>query len=188
MIAWLLTATVLCADSSLTTGKAAQIERDQQKASLEVAKKFGNRKPNELSGDERREMIRAQAEADREVLDKHGVDPKTWASYSAHQSRDEYAAQKAQVKELVEKEKQDEEARAKAAQQPTEITIQRGISDEKPVVLEEAKGGGQPIVEKGLPLDAKSDEDAAKEFDSAIPGEKGDKARPEKKAPARGKH
>jgi FKBP-type peptidyl-prolyl cis-trans isomerase len=161
MVAFLLAMVV----GAIPASEAAAIEREQEKNQTEVNEKYGNRKPSEMTGDERRDMMKDQAEADQKVLDKHNVDQKEWASSQSHRSRDERAEVKAEKAKQADKEKEkakaDAEAKKKAAAEPNKpIQIQRGISDENPVVLEEKPGAG-PIIERGLPADAKADQEAA---------------------------
>jgi hypothetical protein len=149
--------------------KAAAIERDQEKAQREVAEKYGNKKSSELSSDERREMSKDQAAADQQVLEKHNVEAKEWASSQSHRSRDEREEVKQEKVKQADKEKADAEAAKKkaaaaAAGADKPIPIQRGFSDANPVVLEE-KPGAKPLVEEGLPADAKADQEAAAEMD-----------------------
>lgn len=183
---------LLLAADPLPVEKSAAIERDQQKAQAEVAKKYGNKKPSELSSDERREMTRDLAEADQKVLDKHGVDPKAWARESIRKGRDEYAQQKDAVKKLDEKEKAEAEKKAaEAKKEPKEITIQKGFNDENPVVLEE-KEGGEVVVEKGLPPEAADESNALSEYErlegmGAAPEKPAEPAKPTKKSGKGGK-
>ncbi len=164
MVALLLSLVV----GAIPASEAAAIEREMEKNQAEVTAKYGERKSSEMSSDERRDMMRDQAEADQKVLDKHGVDKKEWASSQSHRSRDERAEVKAEKEKQAAAEKQKAEAEAeaeakkKAAAEPAKpIQIQRGINDENPVVLEEKPGAG-PIIERGLPADAKADDEAAK--------------------------
>jgi len=100
------------------------------------------------------------------VLEKYGVTAKEWARAQMNRSR----AQAGQVKEanktLEAKEKAAaERAAAEQARGPKEIVIQKGISEENPVVLEETEGS-TPIVEKGLPAEYDKDQSAASESDT----------------------
>jgi hypothetical protein len=149
------------ADDDLNPEKAAKIDRDTDKALKAVDKKYGNRKPSELSSDERKQVIQERAAAEREVLEKHNVSPKAYTSYTARQSRDERAATKQAGAALEAKEQAAEAEKAKeAAGGPKEITIQRGGAGRDPIVMEE-KEGAAPMVEKGLPQDAQDDQAAA---------------------------
>ncbi len=131
-------------------------------------KEFGDKKSSELSQDERRAMVKAQGEAQQKVLDKHGVDAKTWARESIGKGRDEYAEQQRLQKQIVDKQKAAAEAAAKkkadGAGGSKEISVQKGISDENPVTLDENENG-EVTVEKGLPPDATSDQGLAQEQD-----------------------
>lgn len=161
----LLTLVIALGAEPIPPDKAAQIERDQQKAQKAVDAKYGNKKLSELSADERRQLTKDRAEADAKVLDEHGVNAKQWARESLKKDRAQYADGKERVKALVEKEKADAEAAEKAKQAGTgEVQVQKGFSDENPVTLEEQQGG-EPIVEKGLPSEVAADEAAAAEQD-----------------------
>jgi hypothetical protein len=142
--------------------KSAGIEREQQKAQAEVTAKYGNKKPSELSRDERSQMAKDLANADKAVLDKNGVDPKQWARESLKKDRDGYAKGKELVKGLEDKEKAEAKKKADEANAPKEVTVQRGVSEDNPVTLDEkANADGTIPVEKGLPPDAARDLEAA---------------------------
>ena len=145
----------LVADEPIAPEKAAVIERDQRKAQAEVSARYGNKKPTELSRDERRELDKDLANADKAVLEKAGVDPKQWARESLKKDRAGYAQNKELVKGLEEKDKAAAEAKKKEGAGPGEIPIQKGISEENPVTLDEKQSAdGVVPVEKGLPPDA----------------------------------
>src|SRR4051812_9069823 len=78
----------------------AKIQHEQEKAAADVDKKYGDRKPSELSPEERRAMTKEKAAADREVLEKHGVDPKEYARASAKQNLDDRARTRAAREKL----------------------------------------------------------------------------------------
>jgi hypothetical protein len=163
MVTLLLLTLVLRADG-LPPQTTAAIEHDTAKATAEVQEKYGNRKPAELSPEERRQLGRDQADAERKVLEKHGVSEKEWASSGSRRSRDDREAIKAAREGLVEKDKADAAAAEKAkaeANKPKEVVVQRGISEQNPVTLDEAAGAA-PVVERGgLPADFQSDQEAA---------------------------
>ena len=160
-------ATAVWADDELTPEKSAKIEREKTKALDAVDKKYGNKKPSELSNDERREVIRDHATAEREVLEKNGTSAAAYTRYTGHMNREDRAATKAADAKLEEKEKRAAAEKEKAAAAgPKEIPIQRGFNDSNPVVLEE-KPGAAPVVEKGLPQDYKDDQTAAGMTDSS---------------------
>lgn len=150
----------LAADD-LSPEKAAKVQKDRDKAMSDVAKKYGNKKSSELSQDERREMIRDQRAAETAVLDKNGVDPKEFARYEAKMSLNDRAATKAE-RERLDRKEQDDKKTADQQSAPKEIQIQRGFNENNPVMLEDNQAaGGQPVVEKGLPPEAQSDQSEA---------------------------
>lgn len=151
------------ADEPLAPERAAAIEREQQKAQAGVTAKYGNKKPSELSQDERRQMIRDQADADRKVLEKNGVDAKTWARAQLKQDRARYAEGQQAQKALAAKE-QAEAEQAKQAADPGEVVVQRGFSEEVPVTLEE-NATGEVSVEQGLPPEVAEEQALATEQD-----------------------
>lgn len=158
MVGLALLLSVLAIDD-LTPEKAAAVQRDREKAMADVAKKFGNKKSSELSPGERREMIHDQRAAESVVLEKHRVDAKELARYEAKMNLTDRAATK-QEKERLEKKEANEKAAAEKSDVPQEVQIQRGFSDDHPVVLEE-KAGDSVVVEKSLPPDAIDDQNAA---------------------------
>lgn len=147
-----LTLVLTADDGRIAPEKAAAIELQHQKAQAEVWAKYGNRKLSEMSQEERRQLAKDQAAAERDVLEKNGIDAKTWARQSVKKDREEYAEAKALEKELAEKQKAEEEARKKAADGPKEVEVQRGITDATPVTLDEKPNDtGKVAVEEGLP-------------------------------------
>ena len=162
--------------------KAALIEHDQQKAYDEIDKKHGNKKPSELSSDERRDIIRERAAAEESVFEKQGVDRKSYTKYITKMGLDDRATMKDASKALEKKDEEQAAAAAKKASEPQgEIPIQRGFNDNNPVMLEEKKGAG-PVVEKGLPQDAMDEQQAAQSLT-----ESSSEQRPAEK-PKAGKH
>ncbi len=172
-MAFVLAALLWCgaplADEELTPEKAAKIDRDTDKALKAVDQKFGNKKSSELTGDERKQVIAERAAAEREVLARHNVEARAYTQYTARQSKAERAATKLAGEALEAKEKAAEADKAKesqAAPAPKEIPIQRGGAGKDPIIMEE-KEGAPPIVEKGLPQEAKDDQTAAGLTESA---------------------
>jgi hypothetical protein len=148
----------LVADEPISPEKSAKIEQAEQKARAEVTAKYGNRKPTDMSAEERKSLDKDLADASKQVLEKNGVEPKAWARESLKRDRSDYAKTKELVKELNEKDKAQAEAAKKAASEPKEIEIQRGSSDSNPVVLDEKPNeDGTVQVEQGLPPDAARD-------------------------------
>lgn len=148
----------LVADEPIPAEKAAVIERAQAKAQAEVSAKYGHKKSSELSQDERRQMVKDQADAEKAVLEKHGVDGKQWARESLKRDRAQYAENQQRVKDLEAKEKADEEKRKADANAPKEIAVQRGITEDSPVTLDEKPYEvGKVPIEEGLPPEAIQD-------------------------------
>lgn len=158
----------LVADEATTPEKAAVIERQEQKAQADVAAKYGNKKPTELSHEDRKEMDKDLANASKAVLEKNGVDPKQWARDSLKKDRAGFAKTKELVKDMEAKEKAAEEKRKADANAPKEVQVQRGVSEENPVTLDEKPNeDGVVPVEKGLPPEAQREQEAASGQDSA---------------------
>lgn len=142
---WLTVPGLVLAED-LTPEQLARIRRDEKAAEARVNAAHGNKKPSEMTNAERRQMIREQQDAIQEVMDKNGVSRKDYARQTARMGPKQNAEVEAAEKELEAKEK----AAAAKAQEPGEIQIQQGFSDENPVTLEEQEGS-LPTVEHGLP-------------------------------------
>lgn len=155
------------APEEFNADRIATIEREQAKEAAAVSEKYGNKKSTELSREERAAMVRDLAAADRKVLDKHGMSQRDWARVQINKSKD----QSAQVRQATRAQEDQERARAAAEKAEAEragqkeIQVQRGISDETPVTLEEREGAA-PIVEQGLPAEYEKDQSAAAESDA----------------------
>lgn len=141
----------------LPPDQAAAIALDQKAAQAEVQKKYGNKPASELTNAERAQMIRDQAAAEQKVLEKHGVDAKTWAREQMERSPQQAADAKAREQALADQRQKDAEAKARAAAGDQEVQVQRGFSDANPVTMEEKKGDGVSV-EEGLPSDAAADQ------------------------------
>jgi len=127
--------------------KAAEVGRDRQRALDEVSKKYGGRKPSELSSEERRERVKDEAAAVSKVMQQHGVGAKDLARYEATSSPSERAAASAKV-EAAEKKQAEERAEAQKAQAAT-AAAGAGTTVENGIVIERgpqdgAKGDEQP--------------------------------------------
>lgn len=116
-----------------------------------VGAEFGNRKPSEMSSEERAQAIDKQQEATSAVLEKHGVSAKDYARYEARMGPEANAQAKAVEQRL--------EEQAQAAAKPPEPTgekaaedvhVQEGFSNEDPVELEAAEDA-EPVVDVGIP-------------------------------------
>jgi hypothetical protein len=146
--------------------RLATIEREQAREAAAVTARYGNKKSTELTREERAQMIRDLNAAETKVLEKYGVSQREWARSSINRSRDQAEAVKQAARAQEAREKADaEKAAAAKKDEGREIVVQKGFSDESPVVLEE-KEGAQPVVEQGLPKDYESDQAAASEQDS----------------------
>ena len=106
-LATLCAAVTAFAGDDLTPDQRAKLLNEQKKAAAAVEKKYGNKKPSELSPDERRAMAKEKAEAETQVLEKAGVDSKEFARSTMKMGRDEKADTDAAVKTLEAKEKED---------------------------------------------------------------------------------
>ncbi|PZR13570.1 MAG: hypothetical protein DI536_12540 [Archangium gephyra] len=184
--------TALCLSlvaDELSLQQKAQIERDNDKAQAEVDKKYGNRPVNQLSADERRSIMKEKAAAEQKVLDKHGISPQEWVKTTQKIPPKEWEDRKAAKKQLEEKEAADAEAAKKGGDK--EVEVQRGISDDKPVTLEEKPAEDGVIqVEKSIPTDAADDQREAEggEAPAVVPGGDDEPApRPASKGGGKGK-
>lgn len=158
------------AGDDLDPEKAAKIERDTEKALEKVDQKWGNKKPSQLTSDERKQVIADRAAAEREVFEKHNVDAKTYTKYTSRQTKEERAATKEAGQRILQQEKADAAKKDEEKKQPggpKEIIIQRGGAGKDPIIMEE-KDGAAPIVEKGLPQEAQDEQaDATAMTDSS---------------------
>jgi hypothetical protein len=155
LVSWLAApGLALAQEEELTPEKLAAIRRDEQKAQAKVNEAYGNRKPSEMSNEERRQAIQDQQKAGLEVLEKHNVSDKAYSRQVARMGRDEREAVKQAEQQLEAQEKAAKEAELKKTEQaelpPDEVPIQKGISDENPVELESSKDAAS-VVEQGLP-------------------------------------
>jgi hypothetical protein len=146
--------------------RLATIEREQAREAAAVQAKYGNKKSTELSREERAQMIRDLNAAEAKVLDKYGVSQREWARAMINRTREQADAvkQAAQAQEAREKAAA-ERAAKEQKDEGREVVVQKGFSDEAPVILEEQQGA-QPFVEQGLPKDYQNDQAAASEQDS----------------------
>ncbi|MBE2249490.1 MAG: hypothetical protein IAE78_08060 [Myxococcus sp.] len=153
--------------------RAAAIEREQAKQTAAVEAKYGNKKSTELTREERAQMIRDQAAAQNQVLEKYGISAKEWGRAQMNRSREQVEQVKQAARALEAREQAAaQKARAESASEPKEIVIQKGISEDNPVTLEERQGE-TPAVEKGLPSDYERDQSAAADSDAVNKTEAG---------------
>lgn len=132
-----LLAAMLClfapfASAELTLEELAAVRHEEQKAIDQVNAAHGNRKPSEMSGDERREMIRAQQEASSKVLERFGVGAKEYGRASANLSPEERRQLEAAQKALVAQEEAQRKAAATTATEQAAPTIEYGTPVDEP--------------------------------------------------------
>ena len=140
---------------ALTPQKIAEIRRDDQAAQARVNAAYGNRKPSEMSTEERSQATKDQQAAGLAVLEKHGVSDKDYSRQVARMSPEEREAVAKAEKKLEADEKAAQEAKkaeeTKAEEvAPEDIPVQEGISEENPVEMESSKDAAS-VVEHGLP-------------------------------------
>ncbi|MBN1207241.1 MAG: hypothetical protein JXB05_20315 [Myxococcaceae bacterium] len=149
---WLVVPGLAVAED-LPPEKLAAIRRDEQAAQARVNAAYGNRKPSELSNEERRQLIQEHQSAGQEVLKKHGVSDKEYSRQVARMGKEEREAVAQAEKKLDADEKAAREAAAtktQEAQEPEEIPIHLGMNDDNPVELESTQEAAS-TVEQGLP-------------------------------------
>ena len=83
----------------------AEIRRDEQAAQDKVNAAYGNRKPSEMSNEERAQAAKDSQAAGQAVMEKHGVSDKEYARRVATMSREEREAVAQEEKKLEEKDK-----------------------------------------------------------------------------------
>jgi hypothetical protein len=161
----LLLGGVARAGDPLSPKELAAVDRELGKQIREVEKKYGNKKTSELTPEERRGYSRDRAAAEQKVLEKHGVDPRTYGHRIGRLSRTERDEVQAAAEELEAKEKAEEKkgvASKESAAGAQEVRIQRGFNENAPVTLNEAPAKpGEVVAENGIPADAKADQDEA---------------------------
>ncbi|MFT3840007.1 MAG: hypothetical protein QM723_23670 [Myxococcaceae bacterium] len=145
-VAVVLSAFTAFAGDELSPEKLGQIEHEQNKAAAEVEKKYGNKKPSELSSDERKQMIKDRAAAEQAVLDKHGVDKKDYVHAQTRMNRDDREQASRTTKNLEKKELEDA-AKAKGGQK--EVQVEHGLPPEEGGVNEAAEMDKQMGYGKG---------------------------------------
>lgn len=123
--AGLLVSFSVWAGDDLTPANVAKIQSEQTKANAEIDKKYGNKKASELSTDERRSIAKEKAAAERDVLDKHGTDLKSFARANSKMGREDRAATDAAAKDLDKKSTAAPAADAKNAGGQKEIVIEK---------------------------------------------------------------
>ncbi|NBD14052.1 MULTISPECIES: hypothetical protein [Corallococcus] len=133
-------------EEGLTPEKVAAIQRDEAAAQAKVNAEYGDRKPSEMSNEDRGKSIRAQQEEAAKVMEKHGVSAKEYAGYTARMTPEDNQRVANESKRLDDKAKAEKEAEAKKRKGDGEVHIQQGFSDADPVELE-AEEGADPVVD-----------------------------------------
>ncbi|WP_240359675.1 hypothetical protein [Pyxidicoccus trucidator] len=164
--------------AELTPEKVAEIRRDETQAISKVDAEFGNRKPSEMSNDERNEAIEKQQAASASVLEKHGVSAKDYARYEARMAPEDNARAKAEEKRLEEQAQAAKQAGPTGEKSAEDVAVVNGFSNEDPVEVE-AEEGAEPVVDIGIPGAAEAQ--AMTVETGAAPEE----VKPAKRAPAR---
>jgi hypothetical protein len=148
----------------LSPDTAASVDHDRKKAYEKIDEAHGNKPLKDMSQEERRDYYRERTRAQKDVLEKHGLDDKAYSRYESRLSNQEREDKKAAGERLEKKEKDDADKRAstKKTEENKEPVIQRGFSDHNPVEVESrTNSDGAPVVEKGLPP-GEGDESAGK--------------------------
>jgi len=151
LASWLLVPGLSLAQEELDAEKVARIRLEEQAALDAVNARHGNRKPSELSSEERRQVIEEQQAASTKVLEKHGVTAKEYARHTARMGPEGNEAVAAATKRLEAEAQAKKDAEARRQAEPKEIPIQQGISEKNPVQLEGDTGTeSDPLVEQGV--------------------------------------
>lgn len=144
---WLLVPGLSRADD-LDAEQLAKIRREQAAAEKKVDAAHGNKKPSEMSNDERRQVIEEKRAANEAVMQKNGVSDKDYARQTARMGPEGNKAVDAAEARQEAAEKAAREAAAKKQAEPQEVTIQQGISDKNPVEVMADPNAG-PVIEHG---------------------------------------
>jgi len=124
----------------------AAAEREEKAALAKVEAAHGNKPPQELSAEERAQIIREQQEASQEVYARHSLDTKAFAKRQMRMSPSERGQVEAEKARMAEEEKARLEREAAAAKaEPEELVITRGVDEKHPVDVYRAPG--EPEVE-----------------------------------------
>jgi hypothetical protein len=136
------------AQSDISLQEIAAAEREEKAALAKVEAAHGNKAPQELSPEERAQIVREQQEASKDVFERRSLDAKTFAGRVMRLSpaeRGQVEAEKARL-DQEEKERLEREAAAAAANaEPGELEITRGVDEKHPVEVYRAPG--EPEIE-----------------------------------------
>ncbi|AKF86517.1 hypothetical protein SAMN05443572_105606 [Myxococcus fulvus] len=138
----------------MTPEKVAHIRRDEAAAMKQVDEEFGNRKPSEMSNEERGQASRKQAAVTASVMEKHGVTAKEYERFTAKMGQEGNERAKAEAQRLEDQAKAAaaRQAAAAKASEEKEVSVQKGFDNENPVELE-SSGNDGPEVEIGIPVE-----------------------------------
>lgn len=128
----------------------AEIRVELADALKKIDDAHGQKRPGELTNEQRRAVITAQAEAQQRILDRHGVTLKDYVVVTTRmtpEAREKVAAAERQIRE---KRAQTSTESSPAIEE--EVEVQRGITDETPVILEQAPNAPIPV-EFGTPAE-----------------------------------
>jgi hypothetical protein len=162
---WLAVPGLALAEEELTPEKVAAIHRDEQAAKAKVDAAYGNRKPSEMTNEERAQAAKDQQAAGLSVMEKHGVSDKEYSRHVATMPPEEREAvaraeKKQEADEKAAKEaKESEQKKDDEGSSGEDIPIQQGISDEHPVEME-SSGDASSVVEQGLPPGEQASDEA----------------------------
>jgi hypothetical protein len=146
LASWLVLPGLASAQESteLTPEKVAEIRRDEAQAQGKVNEAFGNRKPSEMSNEERAQAIEKQQAASAAVLEKHGVSAKDYARYEARMGPEGNARAKAEQKRLEEQAQVAKQTAPVEEKTAEDVPVQAGFSDADMLEME-VTGDEEPI-------------------------------------------
>lgn len=124
--------------SELTPQKVAQIHAERDKAYTEIDKKYGDKKPAQLTAAERNEREKERRAASLGIIKKAGTDDKAFSRYEATMSREDRAATQKAEADL-------KQAGEREGDEP-EITYDN--DSEGPVITESRAGSGKKSPKK----------------------------------------
>jgi hypothetical protein len=136
------TLATLPALAEVSPDEAAKIQREQGKARDAVMEKYKGK--DKLSAADLRQQSKELAEAERSVLQSHGVSPGDWVKATARMNTDDRAKVEAAKKQM----KADEEAAAKKGAEPKtgkpgEVVIEKGNEKNEAAEMDRAMGFGK---------------------------------------------
>jgi len=128
----------------ISTQDVAAAEREEKAALAKVEAAHGNKPPQEMSAEERAQIIREQQEASQAVYARHSLDTKAFAKRVMRMSPGERGQVEAEKARMDQEEKARLEREAARAE-PEDFVITRGVDAKHPVDVYRAPG--EPEVE-----------------------------------------